>query len=199
ARYDVSRATVREALRLLAERGLIEKRHGIGSVVSARRIVEKLPGITGFSTEMRLLGHGYVVRSEVLGKNLQPASVRIANLLDLPPDSSVLRVTRLRYVDEQPFLISTSYLPPFVSIDDDFTGSIYKLFETRYSITVSAGEASIEAGLATPEEARLLSIQPHASVLRITWIGESEDGRPVEYSEGTYRGDHYRYVVQMRR
>ncbi|MCA9909905.1 MAG: GntR family transcriptional regulator, partial [Anaerolineae bacterium] len=28
ARYDVSRATVREALRLLAERGLIEKRHG---------------------------------------------------------------------------------------------------------------------------------------------------------------------------
>ena len=197
--YRVSRATVREALRLLAERGLIEKRHGIGSFVSGQRIVEKLPGINSFSTEMRLLGYGYDVRSEVLSKSIQTAPARVASLLELPPNSAVVQITRLRFVDERPFLISTSYLPPFISINEDFTGSIYRLFEAQYGILVSVGEASIEAGLATPEEARMLSINLRDSVLRITWIGRSEDDRPVEYSEGTYRGDRYRYVVQLSR
>src|SRR5690606_7049040 len=58
--FNVSRATVREALRHLADRGLIEKRQGVGSFVAERKINEVLPGLSSFSSEMRQ--HGFTVR-----------------------------------------------------------------------------------------------------------------------------------------
>jgi len=199
AAYGVSRATVREALRGLAERGLVEKRQGVGTFVSGKKISEKLPGVYSFSTEMRLRGYGYAVRSEVLNKDYIEPPRRISALLELEEGSQVLRVRRLRYVDDKPFLISISYLPPFISIEDDFTGSIYQLLQTKYDLLVISGEASIEAGIAEEEEAYLLRIQPTDAVLRISWLGQAMGGQFVEYSEGTYRGDCYRYIVQLHR
>lgn len=197
--YGVSRGTVREALRGLTERGLVEKRQGVGTFVSGKKISEKLPGVYSFSTEMRLRGYGYTVRSEVLNKDYVDPPRRIGTLLQLKEDSKVLRVRRLRYVDEMPFLISISYLPPFISIEDDFTGSIYQLLQTKYNLQVTSGEASIEAGVAEEEEAHLLRMRPNDTVLRICWLGQAMDGQLVEYSEGTYRGDCYRYIVQLNR
>jgi len=197
--YGVSRATVREALRVLADRGLVERRQGVGTFVSAKKISEKLPGVYSFSTEMRLQGYGYTVRSEVLNKDYFEPPRRISSLLELDEDSQVLRVRRLRYVDDKPFLISISYLPPFISIEDDFTGSIYQLLQTKYNLQVAGGEASIEAGIAEDEEARLLDVDSADAVLRISWLGHTLEGQYVEYSEGTYRGDCYRYIVQLSR
>jgi GntR family transcriptional regulator len=199
AMYGVSRATVREALRGLADRGLVEKRQGVGTFVSAKKISEKLPGVTSFSTEMRLRGYGYAVRSDVLNKDYVEPPRRISSLLELEEDSQVLRVRRLRYVDNKPFLISISYLPPFISIEDDFTGSIYQLLHTKYNLQVAGGEVSIEAGIAEEEEANLLGIASTDAVLRINWLGQTLEGQYVEYSEGTYRGDCYRYIIQLPR
>jgi GntR family transcriptional regulator len=197
--YGVSRATVREALRGLAQRGIVEKRQGVGTFVRSARISEKLPGIHSFSTEMRLRGYGHSVRSEVLNKDYMKPPKRIEALLELEEDDQVLRVRRLRYVDGKPFLISVSYFPSFVSIEDDFTGSVYQLLQTKYHLQVTSGEASIEAGIAEEDEARLLDIRPTDAVLRMTWLGQAMNGQLVEYSEGTYRGDSYRYIVQLRR
>lgn len=197
--YGVSRATVREALRGLADRGFLEKRQGIGTFVSAKKISEKLPGVTSFSTEMRLRGYGYTVRSDVLNKDYIEPPRRISALLELEEGSQILRVRRLRYVDDKPFLISISYLPPFISIEDDFSGSIYQLLHTKYNLQVAGGEVSIEAGIAEVEEAILLGIASTDAVLRINWLGETLEGQHVEYSEGTYRGDCYRYIFQLPR
>lgn len=197
--YGVSRATVREALRGLAQRGIVERRQGVGTFVRNARISEILPGIHSLSTEMRLRGYGYSVRSEVLDKDYMKPPKRIGALLGLGEDDQVLRVRRLRYVDDKPFLISVSYFPSFVSIEDDFTGSVYQILQTKYNLQVTSGEASIEAGIAEEEEARLLDIQPTDAVLRMSWLGQAMDGKLVEYSEGTYRGDSYRYIVQLRR
>src|SRR5215218_10432638 len=54
--FDVSRTTVREALRALAERGLIEKRQGKGSFVAEAKIGEVLPSLSSFSAEMESRG-----------------------------------------------------------------------------------------------------------------------------------------------
>jgi len=197
--YGVSRATVREALRGLAERGLVERRQGVGTFVSGKKISEKLPGVYSFSTEARLRGYGYAVRSEVLNKDYIEPPRRITTLLELEENSRVLRVRRLRYVDDEPFLISISYFPPFISIEDDFSGSVYQLLQTKYKLQVTSGEASIEAGIAEEEEARLLGIRSTDAVLRISWLGQTMEGQFIEYSESTYRGDRYRYIVQLSR
>lgn len=197
AQFHVSRATVREALRGLAMRGLIEKRQGVGSFVALRKINEVLPGLTSFSAEMR--ARGFRVTSQVLAKELVAPPGRVLKALNLPADSLVVRIKRLRFVDDKPLVFSTSHLVPQISIDEDFSGSLYELMEAKYGFRIATGQATIEAGLAEEHESELLSIQPRDAVLRITWLALTDSGLPVEYSETIYNGNRYRYVVQLRR
>jgi GntR family transcriptional regulator len=195
--FDVSRTTVREALRVLAERGLIEKRQGKGSFVAEAKIGEVLPSLSSFSAEME--SRGFCVRTRVLDAGTMAPPRRVSNALQLPAGCDILRVVRQRYIDEKPLVVSTSYLPREISLREDFSGSLYQLLETRYGYTITSGTATVEAGVAGEHESRLLDIDPHAAVLHISWLGVTEDERPIEYSEATYRGDSYRYVIKLQR
>ena len=195
--FDVSRTTVREALRALAERGLIEKRQGKRSFVAAAKIGEVLPSLSSFSAEME--SRGFAVRTNVLDVAMATPPRRVRDALRLPENIQVLRIVRQRYVDDKPLLVSTSYLPREISAEEDFSGSLYRLLESRYGIAITSGTATVEAGLAGEYESRLLGIDPQAAVLHISWLGIAEDGRPIEYSEATYRGDSYRYVIRLER
>lgn len=195
--FNVSRATVREALRGLVERGLVEKRQGVGSFVTNVKIDEILPGLASFSMEMQ--ARGFTVESRLLEVARVVPAGRVLNALKLPTGSEVVMVRRLRFVNDKPFLISTSHLVPQVSLDEDFSGSLYDLLENTYGYRISAGQTSIEAGLVDDYEAPLLELESGSAVLRITWLAMAEKGQPVEYSETTYRADRYRYVVQLHR
>lgn len=195
--FNVSRATVREALRGLVERGLIEKRQGVGSFVAERKIHEVLPGLTSFSCEMEQ--RGFTVTSQVLEKDIIEPPSRVLRALDLPEGHKVLKITRLRFVDGNPFLVSTSFLIPDVSVDEDFSGSLYKILEAKYGYRIVTGQATIEAGIADDRESRLLKMPSRDAVLRITWLAATDTGLRVEYSETTYNGNRYRYIVQLRR
>ena len=194
--FNVSRYTVREALRGLAERGLIEKRQGIGSFVSEGKIGEVLPGLTSFSEEMK--SRGLKVRSEVLEQSQIVPPHRVSNALNLYNQESIARVKRLRFLDEKPVVISTSYLAGKVASSENFSQSIYAILATKYDCHIKEGVATIEAGSADEDEALHLMLEPRDPVLRITWLARTSDGIPIEYSEGTYRGDSYRYIVQLR-
>ena len=195
--YNVSRATVREALRALVDLGLIEKRHGLGSFVKPRQLTAKLPGLNSFRMEMRSQGHA--VKTHVLDKAIVSAPAEVAEALDVEAGSPLLRLKRLRFVDNEPILVSESYLPSFVSIDDDFSDSVYELFNLKYGLHIVQGQATIEAGLAEPEIANLLKIGIGAVILRVIWIAQTEDDRAIEYSDGIYRGDSYRYVIHLQK
>jgi len=196
-RYGVSRATVREALRILADRGLIEKRQGVGSFIAERKINELLPGLASFSTEMRR--RGFRVTSQVLAKELAVPPSRVLKALELPEEHEIVKVVRLRFVAGKPFVIATSYLIPVVALDEDFHGSLYDLLETRYGYRIATGQATIEAGLADENESFLLNMPLRDAVLRITWLTITSTGLHVEYSENTYNGNRYRYIVQLTR
>ncbi len=195
--YNVSRATVREALRALVNLGLIEKRHGLGSFVKPRQLTAQLPGLNSFSMEMRSQGHK--VKTHVLDKVIVSAPVLVAKALKVVEGSPVLRLKRLRCVDDEPILVSESYLPSFVSIDEDFSDSVYKLFNLKYGLHIVQGKATIEAGLAEPDIANLLKINIGDAILRVIWIAQTEDVQSIEYSDGSYRGDSYRYAIHLQK
>lgn len=194
-RFDVSRTTVREALRGLVERGLIVKRQGVGSFVAEAKLNEVIPGLISFTAEMR--ARGFTVLSRVLEQGAMTPPPRVLKALQLTPDSQVTRVARLRFVDDEPIAISTSYMPPEISPDEDFGGSLCELLKTKYGYHVISGRTSIEAGLAGDYEAKLLGVEKSSAVLLITWQGMTENKRPIEYSEGCFRGDRYRYMIHL--
>jgi len=195
--YEVSRTTVREALRGLLDKGVIVKKQGVGSFIAQEKITEVLPGLVSFSSEMS--ARGFCVRTKVLKIQEIKPSPKVARGLNLSNDVTVLRVKRLRFVDEKPIVISTSYLTCGYDPKDNFEGSIYKILEEKYGVSISYGEAIIEACLSDEYESRLLNLEKGSALLGITWRSFTEDNTPVEYSEAIFRGDSYKYVVMLKR
>ena len=118
--------------------------------------------------------------------------------LGLGIDELVLRFARVRTADGEPLAIERAVVPArFLESPDAVGTSLYAALEAQGHRPVR-GLQRIQAGLATPEEARLLSIAPHAAILRIERRSFLPDGSPVEFTRSAYRGDRYDFVTEVR-
>jgi GntR family transcriptional regulator len=191
----ISRVTVRRAIETLLDEGLLSRKHGSGTYV-APRIEQQAGLLSGFSSDMG-------------NRGLRPGSVWIergagnptpeeAMTLGLGIDELVLRFARVRTADGEPLAIERAVVPArFLESPDAVGTSLYAALEAQGHRPVR-GLQRIQAGLATPEEARLLSVAPHAAVLRIERRSFLPDGSPVEFTRSAYRGDRYDFVTEVR-
>ena len=91
--YGVSRVTVRRALELLRDEGLVSARQGVGWFVAVDPVRQSLGRVT--TVEAALEAAGAEAGRRVLEFAFEPAPPDVAKTLDLPADGEVLRVTRL--------------------------------------------------------------------------------------------------------
>jgi len=197
--YGVSRITVRNAINGLVLEDLLVKRQGYGTVVAAKRMVEDFSKLSSFTEKMH--AQGAEVTSKVLEVERITAPSRIAEHLHIEKDEFVIEVKRLRLVNGEPIALFTNYLQPKLGVHegDDFSGSIFKLLEQKYHVTISSGEKIVEAMVAGEDEARSLDIPVGDPVLLIRNVTYDENGIPIDYAEGIYRADRYKYVVKLKR
>ena len=106
AEFGVSVMTLRQALQLLADDGLIDTRHGSGSYV-AQRYAYDLGHLRSFASD--LAGQGARISTRLLAAGVVTAPEQVDARLGGPGD--VLRLRRLRLADGQPLIVQTSYLP----------------------------------------------------------------------------------------
>src|SRR5688500_5986168 len=92
-RFQVSKITVRQALRDLAQLGYIRREQGRGTFVQRPPLIEGPRELKSFTREMQ--GHGFVASSRVLEQGVIPAPPDIAARLDVPPGTPVFRLRRL--------------------------------------------------------------------------------------------------------
>lgn len=197
--YGVSRATVRQALESLVRKGLLLRQRGRGTFVAKPKVEEGLPRLASFSEEMQ--AKGWEHRTKVLRvEEIEPPQA-ISDKLGAPAGGRVLLIQRLRSVDSEPVVLSTSYLPVQLGIDptEDFSKSIYQLLEQKYGIRIESGKTTIEGSVARGREAKLLGIPSGAPTLRIRRLALDDRHQPIEYVEATFRADRYRYSVELKR
>jgi len=197
--YGVSRITVRNAISGLVFEDLLMKKQGYGTVVAKPRMVEDFSRLSSFTEKME--AQGAKVTTKVLEIQREYASIRISSHLDIPSETEILCIKRLRYVDEEPIALFTNYIRTDMGIgeDDDFNASIYKLLEEKGHRSITSGEKVIEAMIARSEEAELLGIQVGDPLLLIRNTTFDKDLLPIDYAEGVYRADRYKYVVRLKR
>ena len=199
--YNVSRMTARQALQGLKENGYVVTVRRKGTFVTTPKIEKTLISLQGFSQEMR--GAGMRPSSTVLEHGLMIPPVDIVERLQLQGDEMVFRLRRLRLADQVPIAIETSYTPAkmFRGIDSiDFEKeSLYTVMQNRYGVSIGWSVDVIEAAKATVEEARMLTVPRAASILSITRLVKSPDGRPIEACLSRYRSDRYRATVRIPR
>lgn len=198
--YGVSRATVRQAVLEMVMEGLLIRKQGRGTFVAPPKIAERLPRLASFSEEMRAVGMKPSTRSTKAEIVTDPPQ-RLCGTLRTSRDERFLRIERVRCADGQPIVLLISYLPASLGVapSEDFSGSLYELLETKYGIEIGEAVQMIEASLADEYTASQLGIEEGEPILIIRRGTFAKDGRAVEYVEGFYTADRYRYTIRLER
>lgn len=193
AAYGVSRNTARSALDLLVRMGLAHRVQGRGTFVTVPKVKYGLFYLSSFTEEVQRQGGKTTARVLALETTIPPSPV--ARALQLRPDQRVIRIERLRLVDDVPLALHLSFIPEHLCpllVDVDFTtASLYSLLEGPCGLRIARSEQVIRAVAATPRQAALLEIPRGAPLLSIQGVTYLEDGTPVEWLQLFYRGDHY--------
>ncbi|WP_420645076.1 GntR family transcriptional regulator [Candidatus Leptofilum sp.] len=200
ALFDVSRTVIRQALTGLENEGLIVRRKGRGTFVAEPKIGESLfQELTGFHHDMSQKGFPPV--SQVLKQAVIPANAKVAAALQLDPETPVIQIDRLRYVDDEPIVLVTTYLPHALCpglIEADLTHrSLYDYLESAYDLEIARGRRMLEAIVASEHVAELLEVNEGAPLISLESVSYLEDGTPLEYYHALHRGDRSMFEVEL--
>ena len=197
-RFEVSRTTLREGLRLLEQNGVVEVRHGTGRYVARLPVVERpitrLEGITELLRAMH-----YEVSDHVLSLSSGPATEEEATALQLPPGAEVIHLKRVRLQASVPLTYSTQTLPrslfPGPIGDYDWSTPMHQLLES-VGHTEAAANTHIRAATLPPGEAAASGIPASLPCLLLVQTVVSRTGVFLLYAYDYMRGDHFSYDVR---
>jgi GntR family transcriptional regulator len=197
--FNVSRATIRNAIQDLVNEGLLRAKPGVGTVVIRTRPEKKQSILRGLTEDLRQQGvssKAFVLKAELI----EPTSP-IRDKLQLLRGERVLHLTRLRKIAATPFALLNSYVPESVGIrpDEDFSGPLYELIERSHQLYITYGKDTIGARTARVEEAEALGIDVATPILSIRRTAFIEHDKPIEYVEAAIRSDLYEYHVTLPR
>jgi GntR family transcriptional regulator len=199
-RFAVSRPTVRAAIGDLVRAGLVVREHGRGTFTSPHKISQELVGNTAGGLGVPPAEGEWT--SRVLQMEARPAGPARARRLGIGEDEPVLRVTRLRLVDDEPIAIERIDLPtvlvPGLVRQDMEAGNFYHLLRERYGIVVADAVQTMEPSVTNPDEAEQLDVPVYAPVLLIERTTRDTTDRIVEFAHSIYRGDRYRITSRLR-
>lgn len=196
----ISRMTVRRALTDLEARGRLRSQVGKGWYVSTAKIEQKLEQLSGFSADMRAIDLD--VKSQLIEFTCQPANAKLAHLLGIDPGDPVYHLDRIRLINGDPIGLEYPRIPAAVCPGlerFDFTrDSIYRVMRDEYGLTLDHAYQSIEATLVNWHEAKLLMVDPGVPAIRGKRTVFDPQGVVVEVSTAVYRGDRYKYQLELR-
>jgi len=196
--YNVSRITVRRAINELVREGYLVSHQGKGTFVARPKIQRQLSQLRSFSEELQAAG--LRAGSRLFSLRQEPALGDVAAALQLNEGAWIWIVDRLRLIEDEPTILSTSHLrlPPEVVLTPaqlDGEASLWQVLRAQ-GITFARSESTIQAVLGNDRQRQLLEVAPGSPLLLVESITYSDDDVPVEYSRMISRGDRYKYTVR---
>jgi DNA-binding GntR family transcriptional regulator len=195
ARFAVSRATIREAVRGLVEEGYLIRRQGSGTYVTERPLLRNSLDVN-FSYTAYLESLGVRATRRVLGVSRGPAGKVVAERLHIASADPVVQVRRVRTADDRPAIYSVDILPRDIAGeagDDVFGGSLYS-YLAGIGHPVAHGEAILAPAAADEVLSTVLDVAPGTLLLHVEQVDVDVNGRRVMLS----REWHVPSVIELR-
>jgi GntR family transcriptional regulator len=196
--FVVSIMTVRRALELLDEEGIVRRVFGRGTFVQ-RRVVAKGDQLTSFSEDMQM--RGLRPSSRLLGIDVIKAPEDVRKDLHLGDGEKVVVLERLRLADDEPMCIESAHLSArFGDLlqTSGLEGSLHRLL-AEHGYQLESAVRRIRAVVAEERQALLLGLHAGDPMLRVTQIFSDRQGVPIQRSCSDYRADRYEAFTKVRR
>jgi GntR family transcriptional regulator len=200
--YSVARTTVREALKLLEQDGLVAVQAGRGRFVSADAHLRVERPVTRFEsvTEM-VASRGYRLKNTVVGLAERPASSAESIELDLAGAAPVIQLDRIRMHGREPLIYSIDVFPREMVEGAigriDWTGSLLKVFQASGRRAVSA-TSQISATFLPADRPAQLSAHEQVPWLLIVETCYDERSLPLLCARLYHRADIFSFNVLRR-
>lgn len=197
-RYNVSRGTIREAIKLLFQQGYLVREQGKGTFVTYRKIEQDPDKLIGFTELMQK--NNIKPSAKIIEKKVEKVSPYIAELMNLNEDDEIVRILRVRYGDGQPLIIERSYFnhelfAPVYNSDLE-SNSIFQLLYENTPTRLGKATQRIEAITASKTDQEYLGVDIGTPLLQIKRLIQTQDGVCFQYSEDVYRSDRISFTTQ---
>ena len=199
--YGVALGTIRQALSLLVEDGVLQRRHGKGTFVTK--------GVDGASM-MRFFrfrgvndGQSETPESRILSSRLRNATAQEALVFGSAKGAQVLQLERLRSVGNEPCLLETIVLPlPLFgklvdSNTDTWDDLLYPMLQQRCGVVIQKTQDSLSFSQLNATQAKRLKLAPAHPCVLVERQAFDMAGRCVELR--STRGDAFafKYTTQL--
>ena len=203
AELQVSRATLREALRAMELEGLLRRRQGSGTFVADHpRMANSLD--VNFGVTDAILAAGMTAGIADGRTWVEPAAAGEAALLELEPGQDVLVIERVRTAEGKPVVLSRDLFPSRLVegrdqvVQEMLERSIYDVLERDLGIVIHHGVARFRPVRADHAVAGRLGV-PRGELLLYLWqVDYAQDGTPVISSHEFHLADAFDFTVVRR-
>lgn len=196
--YGISKMTVRNGLKLLADEGLIESFRGKGSFVSSPKLNELILELSDSSFE---ISENNAVK--LLGVDIVSADEEVASTLQLKPGSKVLRFRRLYEVNDEPVAIELRYIiyyrgQPVIEQEIHYA-AFPEVVASHTGIVSERNQVTISSVALPSKEAEILCANVGIPALKIEQLVYGGKDVPLGLSVMTCHGEKYRLVASTKK
>ncbi|RLQ95685.1 GntR family transcriptional regulator [Falsibacillus albus] len=196
----VSRATLREALRILEEENVIIRRHGVGTFVNAKPLftsgIEQLNSVTNMIKQA-----GMEPGTIFLSSSTQGPTEDDVRRFSCGMDEEMVVIERVRTASGEPVVYCTDKVPGSV-FPGDFThedGSIFTFFEQEGKRKITHAVAQIEPIGYHEKISPILECDPETALLVLKQLHFDENDEPILYSVNYFKADKFSFQVLRKR
>lgn len=200
-KLELSRGTVRQAINNLVEKGYVKRERGKGTLIQSPTLNHDLIGDYSFGKGIEKLG--LKLSSKILFIGIMNGKKSVIDRLKLEKKEKVIRVSRIRCANEEPWIYEESYLPakqfPELEKMDLEKDLLIDILAKKYHTFLSRIDAFVEPTLVDEKHSQLLNIKIGSPALVMDRVLFDEEGRPAIYSHAFVRGDRCRYYFNVTR
>ena len=201
-RFDVSRHTVREALRELKNRGMVSARAGVGTVVRSQGSATSF--MQGMGTLEDVIQFGEATRMKVLGHESVIADPVLAEEVGARPGQELVRVSLLRHRPHEKLPAGWLHIflrPEHAEVIPDIEGArepVLRLVERRFHLRIGEVVQKIVAAKLGAAQARILRSTAGKAALHVTRQYFDAQDRLLMSTVGLYPSDRFSHNTRFR-